>query len=220
MDYEERLAKHSLFACRSQRQSTLQVFLVEVIADMWVCVFTAEGDVSAQPWGGPFIPVCLTFCRVRSRAMAEAWDTFISPDESCDSLEPSFCGLSVWVSFTLTTWMTETGCREGEASYHRSHCLMARLFARCSLFHSALLSVLPSFIIRYFAGHMRLWDFHISFKQISPVQVTCSEPAPLWPAIGISIIVQDTSGLEYALPIDFILWSWSRSSVSYLTYLE
>lgn len=45
--------------------------------------------------------------------MVEAWETFIRPDESCDSLEPSFCGLSVWVSFTLRAWMTGIGCRGG-----------------------------------------------------------------------------------------------------------
>lgn len=134
---------------------------------VWVCVFAAEGDVCAQPWGGLFIPVCLTFCRARRRAMAEAWDTFISPDESCDSLEPSFCGLSVWVSFTLTTWMTGTGCWEGEPSYDRSLCLMARLLACRRLFYPALLCGLVSIlIIERFAGHMRVWKISVPHRQV------------------------------------------------------
>lgn len=45
--------------------------------------------------------------------MDEAYETFIRRDESCDSLEPRFSGLSVWVSFTLRAWMTGLGRRGG-----------------------------------------------------------------------------------------------------------
>lgn len=45
--------------------------------------------------------------------MGEAYGTFIRRDESCDSLEPRFSGLSVWVSFTLRAGMTGLGCRGG-----------------------------------------------------------------------------------------------------------
>lgn len=49
--------------------------------------------------------------------MHEEFDTFISKDESGDSLEPRFSGLSVCVSFTLRAWMTELGYR-GAGIFH------------------------------------------------------------------------------------------------------
>lgn len=60
--------------------------------------------------------------------MDEAYKTFIKPDESCDSLEPRFSGLSVWVSFTLRAWMTGLDAGEEEFSCGRRLCLIASLF--------------------------------------------------------------------------------------------
>lgn len=60
--------------------------------------------------------------------MDEAYETFIRRDENCDSLEPSFSGLSIWVSFTLRAWMMGLGRRGGEVSFDRRLCLIASLF--------------------------------------------------------------------------------------------
>lgn len=60
--------------------------------------------------------------------MDEAYETFITRDESCDSLEPSFSGLSIWVSFTLRACMMGLGRRGGEVSFDRRLCLIASLF--------------------------------------------------------------------------------------------
>lgn len=47
--------------------------------------------------------------RKKPGGMDEAYEAFIKRDESCDSLDSRFSGLSVWVSFTLKAWMTGLG---------------------------------------------------------------------------------------------------------------
>lgn len=68
-----------------------------------------------HPKGSPlFLSVFNILQRKNRGGMDKACETFISQDESCDSLEPRFSGLSVWVSFTLMgledrAWMQRRG---------------------------------------------------------------------------------------------------------------
>ncbi len=67
-----------------------------------------------HPEGSPLFQSVFNILQKKTRGgMDRAYETFIKQDESCDSLEPRFSGLSVSVSFTLRAWMTGLGCRGG-----------------------------------------------------------------------------------------------------------
>lgn len=93
---------------------SFKVDFVVVIIKINLFVCCKRKIIIQHPKGSPlFHSVFNILQRKKQGAMDEAYETFISRDESCDSLEPRFSGLSVQASFTLRAWMTGLGCRGG-----------------------------------------------------------------------------------------------------------
>ena len=93
---------------------SFKVDYVEVIVNVNLFVCCKRNIIMRHPEGSPLFHSVFNILQSKKQgAMDEAYETFISRDESCDSLESRFSGLSVLASFTLKAWMTGLRCRGG-----------------------------------------------------------------------------------------------------------